>query len=276
MVDEVKIFDAKHLELRRSNNNASEMLATSEAKIRSKMEKRDALKSQLEKRINDVVYLPVVDKDRMVSRLRLQFISQCSENQKFHHVLLFDQLTFQKEIQQFTDQMPAINAKLARDDAKIKAQQMEKEALSRSLNGVTESKAKAQQECEVLQRKHGDLQKQLANMEAEQKNLSMYPEQKRALQKIKDGLVRETAALKAELRNLKPGPQAIAPKVCVNLWNLKRKSNISSKLSLFIFVTEIVPGQEKCFAETQSQEDTIDSNADTHCIDCNGYPTGNG
>lgn len=172
---------------------------------------------------------------------------------KLHLVLSFDQLKLEKEIQQFTDQSIAITEKLANDDVKIKAQQMQKETALRSLNGVTESRAKAEQECEALEQKYGDLQKQLGNWEAELEDLSKYPGQMRAQRKIKDELEEEVAALKAELQKLKPEPQPITPKVCANLWSSKVRIQhlIEIFLVCFLFVIEIVPVQKKCIAETQ-------------------------
>lgn len=117
------------------------------------------------------------------------------------------------EIQQLTDQSTKMYAKLSEDDAKIITQQMQKEKLLLAMDSYKESSLKAQHKCDAFEKKQRQLHDQLVHMETERADLSNFPEKSQAQQKIKDELEKEVAALKLELRQLKPEPHLVPSKV---------------------------------------------------------------
>lgn len=119
----------------------------------------------------------------------------------------------ESEIQQLIDQSTKLSAKLAEDDAKISDQQKQKDEILKAMDTYKKPSLKTQHKCDAFEKKQAQQLNQLVHMEAERADLSKFPEKSQAQQKIRDELVKEVAALKSELRQLKPEPHLVPTKV---------------------------------------------------------------
>lgn len=71
LVDKVKIIDADHCELHQFNREVAEKLEIGTKKLELMKEEKAVLKSQFEKCINEVVEIPIGEREKLVSRLCL-------------------------------------------------------------------------------------------------------------------------------------------------------------------------------------------------------------
>lgn len=141
----------------------------------------------------------------------------------------------EEELIQLQNELTALSVKLADDEQKIKIQQAQKKEILAEIEALNDRNDKIQRECVTLERKQGQLQNQLVEVEAEREELSKYPEIKLVQQKIKDELQAEVNALRAELKQLKPDPQTIAPKVSAIYEMYIRFSNSNRNFKFFYF-----------------------------------------